>query len=107
MLLCRTLSPGHFMSSMCPLVCMEANGFHIVSISPGNRLHSALRSDIALVSAVCPFRLPEQAALVICSLHCIFNDDNVRGFQCDLSSSSYCIDLDHAALVQYSVFVPK
>ncbi len=62
MLHCRSLLPGHFMSSVCPAVSMKVNGFHVVVLSPGNRLASGLLSDIALV---CPFRLPEQGGLFI------------------------------------------
>lgn len=72
MLHCRSLFTRHSVSSVCPAVSMKANGFHIVAVSRGNGLTSALFSNIALVSAVCPFRLPEQAGLFISSRHCIW-----------------------------------
>lgn len=53
---------------------MRANGFYIVTLSLENRLTSAVLSDMALVSDVCPFRLPEQAALC-----CILSNGNVSG----------------------------
>lgn len=52
---CRSLLPDYFMSSMCPAVSVQVNGFHIVALSHGNRLTPALLTDIALVSAVCLF----------------------------------------------------
>lgn len=53
---CRSLLPRHFMSSVFPAVSMKANGFYIVALTPGNCLTPALLSDIALLSAVWPFR---------------------------------------------------